>query len=87
MNGKNTTTTANKLTAPATNAQPGQVQFNGTTPTPASQKAFSSTNTPDAAFSQQAIGLSGSSTAHSNQQPYLPLNFMIAVNGIFPSPA
>jgi microcystin-dependent protein len=32
-----------------------------------------------------AIGTSGSSLAHENMQPYLVLNFSIALQGIFPS--
>lgn len=86
MNGKTSTTVTNRLTTPANNAQPGQVLFNGTTSTPTVQKAFSSTNTPDAALSPVAITVSGTSAAHTNQQPYLPLNFMIATNGIYPIP-
>jgi len=86
MNGKNTTTVTNRLTAPANNAQPGPVLFNGTTSTTKAQQAFSTVNTPDTVFAPQTIGPSGSSAAHPNQQPYLPLNFMIAVNGIYPAP-
>jgi microcystin-dependent protein len=37
------------------------------------------------AFASAAIGNSGGSQAHSNQQPYLVLNFCIALQGIFPS--
>lgn len=37
------------------------------------------------AMSQSAIGLSGGSQPHNNMQPYLVLNFAIAVQGIFPS--
>ena len=85
MNGQNTNVTANRLTMPANNAQPSQVMYNGTTP----QKAFSSVSIPDTVFAPQAIGPAGGAptAAHPNQQPYLPLNFMIAVNGVFPSPA
>ena len=31
------------------------------------------------------IGAAGSSQPHSNMQPYLAINYMIAVEGIFPS--
>ena len=56
LNGANTTTVANKLTQPAIDARPAQVQFNATS-TPSAQKAFSSSNNPDAIFAPQAIGL------------------------------
>jgi microcystin-dependent protein len=36
-------------------------------------------------FSPAAIGNTGGSQAHFNQQPYLTLNFCIALQGIFPS--
>ena len=31
------------------------------------------------------VGQAGGSQAHSNLQPYLVVNFVIALNGIFPS--
>lgn len=39
-------------------------------------------NTP---FASNTLGLSGSSLPHDNMQPYLTLNFCIALYGIFPS--
>lgn len=87
MSGLVTGTVANRLAAPAANARPGAVLFNGTTTTVMAQQAFSTTNTPDTYFAPQAISSYGTAqpTAHPNQQPYLPLNFMIAYNGVFPS--
>jgi microcystin-dependent protein len=38
-----------------------------------------------AQFSNKAIGVSGASQAHENMQPWLGLNFCIAVQGVFPS--
>jgi len=38
-----------------------------------------------AAFSPQAVTNTGGSQAHNNLQPYLTLNFCIALQGIFPS--
>jgi microcystin-dependent protein len=32
-----------------------------------------------------AVGMAGGSQAHENRQPYLTLNFVIALQGIFPS--
>jgi microcystin-dependent protein len=39
-----------------------------------------------AAFNPQAVGNVGGSQAHLNLQPFVTLNFCIALQGIFPSP-
>lgn len=39
----------------------------------------------NAAFSPRAISLSGGSQPHENMQPYLALNFCIALFGVFPT--
>ncbi len=39
------------------------------------------------AMSSAAIGTAGGSQAHENRQPFLALNFCIALQGIFPSQA
>ena len=39
----------------------------------------------DQAFASQAITTSGGSLPHENQQPYLAMNYCIALYGIFPS--
>jgi microcystin-dependent protein len=39
-----------------------------------------------AAMSPQAVSNTGGSQAHQNMQPFLTLNFCIALQGIFPSP-
>jgi microcystin-dependent protein len=44
-----------------------------------------STAAPDTQLSLAAIGNAGSSQPHSNMQPYLTLNFSIALQGIYPS--
>ncbi|MGC2125421.1 MAG: tail fiber protein [Xanthobacteraceae bacterium] len=41
--------------------------------------------TPNSAFSPKAISQTGSNQPHDNMQPYLVLNFCIALYGIFPS--
>ena len=41
---------------------------------------------PAAALAPQTIGNTGGSQAHSNTQPYLTLNFIVALQGVFPSP-
>jgi microcystin-dependent protein len=40
---------------------------------------------PDAAFDAQAIGPTGGSQPHDNLQPYLCINFIISLFGVFPS--
>jgi microcystin-dependent protein len=40
---------------------------------------------PDSNFKAAAISNAGGSQAHENRQPYLGLNFCIALTGIFPS--
>lgn len=39
----------------------------------------------DAPFASETIGSTGGSQPHDNMQPYLTLNFCIALQGIFPS--
>jgi len=41
--------------------------------------------TPNTPFSQRAVSTTGGSQSHQNMQPYLSLNFCIALFGIFPS--
>lgn len=43
-------------------------------------------DTPDASMAPQAIGPVGGSQPHTNFQPYLCVNFIISLFGIFPSP-
>jgi microcystin-dependent protein len=40
---------------------------------------------PDGTLSAQAVGNAGGNQAHTNVQPYLTVNFIIALQGIFPS--
>ncbi|RNF86431.1 phage tail protein [Montanilutibacter psychrotolerans] len=51
---------------------------------PNSSSPFIAAGTP-AGFAPNAVGLSGGGQPHENQQPYLALNFCIALQGIFPS--
>jgi microcystin-dependent protein len=51
---------------------------------PASGNLFSSTITPIVQMDFNALGVTGSSLPHNNLQPYLTLNFCIALQGIFP---
>lgn len=41
--------------------------------------------TPNATLSSEAVSLAGGNQAHTNLQPYLALNFCIALQGIYPS--
>lgn len=43
------------------------------------------TSPPNAVMNPQAVSNVGGSQAHTNMQPYLVLNFCIALQGIFPS--
>jgi microcystin-dependent protein len=42
-------------------------------------------DTPDTALSPAALAVSGESQPHNNMQPFLSMNFIICLNGIFPS--
>ncbi|MCW2855299.1 MAG: tail collar protein [Marmoricola sp.] len=43
-----------------------------------------STSSPSVTMSPSAVALAGSSQPHNNMSPYLTLNFIIAMQGIFP---
>lgn len=47
--------------------------------------AFSDVATPVVALSPQAIGVTGGFQPHENRQPLLALNFVIALEGIYPA--
>jgi len=51
---------------------------------PATSSPFAAPG-PLAAFSPNLIGPTGGSQPHENQQPYLAVNFCIALQGVFPS--
>ncbi len=75
------------LTSPATAFAPAA---NGTSALARSVggNAFNATlanvNTPDAPLASTALGPAGSNLPHNSMQPYLTLNFCIAMQGIFP---
>jgi microcystin-dependent protein len=61
---------------------------NGDDPTPttlANVNNFYSTSPPNTALMAGAIGATGGSQPHDNMSPYLVLNFIIALQGVFPS--
>lgn len=51
----------------------------GRTPPPLYSSAY-----PNVTMSPTVLGVTGSSLPHNNMQPYLALNFVIALQGIFP---
>ncbi|XAH23521.1 tail fiber protein [Xylophilus sp. GW821-FHT01B05] len=48
-------------------------------------RPYSSTAAPSVAMSPAAVGVAGAGQPHNNLPPYLVLNFIIAMQGIFPS--
>ncbi len=46
---------------------------------------FYSTNAPNTQLNPSALSVAGGSQPHNNMQPYLTLNFCIALQGIFPA--
>jgi microcystin-dependent protein len=54
-------------------------------PVPATPINIWGTGSPSLAFTPSAISNTGGSQPHANQQPYLTLNFCIALQGVFPS--
>ena len=77
----------------ATNVQGGQSE-RGPTPQPLSYLGESAIpdqvwidppNTMNTSLSPAVIGFSGSGQPHSNQQPYLTINFCISLTGAFPT--
>jgi microcystin-dependent protein len=67
----------------ASNATPNQGTPAGNTW--ASNSGAYSSAQPDATMTPSSISSTGGSQAHTNVQPYLVLNFIIALQGIFPS--
>lgn len=68
--------TAQNVAAPAS-----QAMFSTSGP----GKAYSDVATPPVTLAPTAIGVTGGSQPHDNMQPVLALNFVIALNGVFPA--
>lgn len=66
----------------ADTGNPGNAQFSTN---PAGSKIFSNSN-PTLALNPTTITPSGGNQAHDNFQPYLCVNFIISLFGLFPSP-
>ncbi|KPL81231.1 phage tail protein [Herpetosiphon geysericola] len=66
------------------------VPIDGNNPNPvsnvlgASESTDAFRKTPDTTLSQTALGLTGNNQPHNNMQPYLTLNFIIALQGVYP---
>lgn len=52
---------------------------------PAKSSPFAAGSSPITAFAPGVIGAAGGNQPHQNAQPYLAINFCIALEGIFPS--
>ncbi len=46
--------------------------------------ALGTSNNPNTTMNFQAVGIAGGSLPHNNMQPYLTVNFCIALQGVFP---
>jgi microcystin-dependent protein len=79
----NTAATSNAVT-PATNEVLGQTAGQLKDGTPLSINMYA-TGAPGTNLDPRTISNTGGSQAHTNIQPYLTLNFCIALQGIFPS--
>jgi microcystin-dependent protein len=77
--------------AAATQGPAGRDPTNGTlaqaaaAPLPATAVNIFGTGTPNVTFAGNILGNTGGSQPHNNIEPYLALNFCIALQGIFPS--
>ena len=72
-----------KTYRPYSDRNPSLDSKSPSTPLPLLQSGAASN---PAAMAPNAIGNVGGSQAHPNMQPFLALNFCIALQGIFPSP-
>lgn len=79
VNGEIQGVLANMLPSPGNNALPNGVLV-GTT----LKKAFSSLTTPNVNMSPSMVLPTGGGVAHENRQPFLAMNFCIALDGIYP---
>lgn len=68
--------TANKVGKPTTGALLG---------TPSAAMSMLPNASPNIALSSNALGVTGGGTPHDNNQPFLALNYSIALYGVYPS--
>src|SRR5437868_3882764 len=69
-------------TAVPTNNVPAKINYS--TGTQSGQGVAYSPNNPNVQFAPQELAPGGGSLPHDNMQPYLTLNFCIALQGVFP---
>lgn len=77
-------TTAGTVSTPAANSFIGITAGGGNPPASFTVQMYNSAG-PGAALNPAVMSQTGGNQAHTNQQPYLTLNFSIALQGIFPS--
>jgi microcystin-dependent protein len=72
-----------------TNAPANAILASGPSTGPVDQKSlvapYTPTTSPGTALSSVAISVTGGNGPHNNMQPYLTLNYCIAMQGVFPS--
>jgi microcystin-dependent protein len=79
-----TTTATSNTNTPAGNVLGQSAGTGGSPPTPFGVNIYS-TAAPSGLLAPPAVSPVGGSQPHENEQPYLVLNFCIALTGIFPS--
>lgn len=79
VNGEIQGVIANALQSPGNNAVPNAVLVGGKL-----SKAFSSASAANVAMSPSMVQPVGGGAAHENRQPYLAMNFCIALDGVYP---
>lgn len=68
-----------------TTKQAGSPSLGNALTTPSRSSAFAAAGSPASTFSPIMGGVAGSSLPHENRQPYLAVNFCIALQGVYPS--
>ena len=83
LNSTNATNNPDLVSAPSAGARlSAEIR---TAPTPdAALKAYSNAAATNTSLHPTSIGFQGTSVAHANVQPYLTMNFCIALFGVFP---
>jgi microcystin-dependent protein len=71
--------------APSNGAFIGQGPSTGSGPNATQLKIYTADTSHQITLNPQSIGISGGNQPHPNIQPYLAVNFVIALQGIFPS--
>ncbi|ATQ44121.1 phage tail protein [Caulobacter mirabilis] len=79
------THTAQIYMARGVTARVGTPQANSAPSNPTAAQGFVTTGAPDTVLSPMTLAMSGGGLPHENSQPYLTVNFSIALQGVFPS--